>query len=142
MTEPLIERHPSHIDLKALARLYEAVGFGLAKSYDPRLLQNALTNSDYIITAIDLPTKKLTGFLRALSDEVSVTWISEIMVDPEHQKTGIGRKMLAILIEDLGHTAIYGEALRGSEEFFTSCQITVKEKLIAVSRAPHILDQT
>lgn len=133
---PLIERHPSSIDLDALARLYEVVGFGLAESYDLRSLQTAIANSDYIVTATDLPTRKLTGFLRALSDDVSVTWISEIIVDPEHQKTGIGRKMLETLVEDLGHTAIYGEALRGSEKFFTSCQFTVKDKLIAVSRAP------
>ena len=72
--------------------LYEAVGWTNYTS-NPIMLQNALENSLFILTARD-EEGKLIGFLRAVGDGYSIVYIQDIIVLPEYQRQGIGTQLL------------------------------------------------
>lgn len=60
-----------------------------------------LNNSNYIVLAYDMNTKRVVGFVNALSDEVSFAFIPMIEVLPEFQNKGIGTELLKKMLEML-----------------------------------------
>lgn len=65
------------------------------------LLQDALNNSDYIISAWQ--EDRLVGLARCLSDDVSIFYLQDILVHPDHQQQGIGSALLQDCLERFGH---------------------------------------
>lgn len=53
-----------------------------------------LYGSDYVIVAVDMETKKLAGFITALTDGVISAYISFLEVRPEYQLHGIGTQLV------------------------------------------------
>ena len=79
-----------------LEYLYEQVGWYNYISTDFNL-ETILQNSDYCISVWD--GKKLVGLIRVLSDNYYVALIQDILVDPEYQRQGIGKKLLSMTLE-------------------------------------------
>ena len=71
--------------------LYQAVGWTYY-AIVPDDLMRALHNSAYVISAYH--HDQLVGLIRGLSDGVSVHFIQDLLVHPEHQRCGIGRTLL------------------------------------------------
>jgi ribosomal protein S18 acetylase RimI-like enzyme len=46
---------------------------------------------------------QLIGLARALSDDVSIVYIQDILVRPEAQRGGVGRALLANILERFAH---------------------------------------
>ena len=46
---------------------------------------------------------QLVGLARALSDDVSIVYIQDILVRPEFQRGGVGRALLTRLLERFAH---------------------------------------
>lgn len=88
------------VPLDDLTRLYAAVGW-TAYTKAPESLAAAIGGSSFVITArLD---ERLIGLARAVSDNATICYIQDILVDPEHQRSGLGRQMLEMI---LGH---YGD---------------------------------
>jgi ribosomal protein S18 acetylase RimI-like enzyme len=101
MTLPSFElRAGSDLSLDALLSLYDSVGWA-AYTRDPAGLQTALRNSTYVVAA--WREGQLIGLARALSDDVAIVYIQDILVRPEAQRSGVGRALLAHLLERFGH---------------------------------------
>lgn len=101
MTAPDIDlRANPDLPLDALLALYDSVGWA-AYTRDPAGLQTALQNSTYVVTA--WREGQLIGLARALSDDVSIVYIQDILVRPEFQRGGVGRALLAHLLERFAH---------------------------------------
>ncbi len=60
--------------------------------HDPATIDRMLQHADVIITA--RASKKLVGISRALTDYGHCTYLSDLAVDVEHQRKGIGRQLL------------------------------------------------
>lgn len=74
-----------------LVALYEGVGW-TAYTADPDALHSAVANSTLIVTArID---GRLVGLARAISDDVSVAFLQDVLVAADHQRDGIGRQLV------------------------------------------------
>jgi GNAT superfamily N-acetyltransferase len=59
---------------------------------DPGAIENMLRHANLIITARD--DKRLVGVARSLSDFAFCTYLSDLAVDEEYQKKGIGKQLI------------------------------------------------
>lgn len=75
-----------------LVALYDSVGWS-AYTEDPAGLARGVTNSTFVITARD-ELGRLVGLARVLSDDVSILYVQDVLVDPGHQRKGVGRELL------------------------------------------------
>ena len=85
-----------------LVDLYNAVGW-LAYTTEEQKpkLQQAIRNSTYVVTVWN--GEKMVGLARCISDDVSICYLQDILIHPEHQRHGIGRKLLSNCLERFAH---------------------------------------
>jgi ribosomal protein S18 acetylase RimI-like enzyme len=138
----IVHFESSKIDSSSIAELYECVGFGLAKDYlsvenfEKRFLGGGNIFSVFATTITD----RLVGIARVFSDDMFVTYVTEVCVHPDVQRQGVGTALVRAVVRRFQHTAIFTEALTGSEKLFGAVGITPKRKLVACSRAPGPLE--
>lgn len=70
---------------------------------NPATHLNLLKKSLYFVVAIDQESKKVVGFITAISDEVLATYIPFLEVLPEYRKRGIASHLVKILFEQLSN---------------------------------------
>ncbi|MBD2256744.1 GNAT family N-acetyltransferase [Pseudanabaena sp. FACHB-2040] len=87
----------SESDLDQLYRLFQAAAFW-AKDRDMKDMQVAIANSHPVVTVWD--QKTLIGFARATSDGIYRATIWDVVIDPNYQGGGLGRKLVQTV---LGH---------------------------------------
>lgn len=97
--------HGVHIErdgtvaLAELGELYDAVGW-TSYTQDLQALERGITASPYrLVARID---GELVGFLRALSDFETITYVQDLLVHPDQRRKGVGRALLERCVEDLG----------------------------------------
>lgn len=78
-------------DVEALA-LYRSVGWA-AYTRDPALLVQAIKNSSFVVTARNAEAD-LVGLARAVSDDATICYLQDILVDPAFQGAGVGRHLV------------------------------------------------
>lgn len=100
--------------------------------YDLDKTQNALSKT-LNLTAYD--NKVLVGCLRILSDGYYFGTITELLVDPDYQKQGIGSKLIQ-LAKDNTPTILYFGAQPGVEGFYekNGCQKSLQSYTINKKR--------
>ena len=102
------------IDWHELEALYRAAPLG---NKDAAGLQTVYTNSRYCCFAFD--QGKLVGAGRALADGFDCSYICDVAVLPSHQGTGVGKQIVATLVElSRGHRKIILYAVAGKEPFY------------------------
>lgn len=86
---------PEQIDLQQLQRLFEIAAFWAS---DRRLqdLAIALQHSNPVISAWD--GDRLIGFARATSDRVYRATIWDVVIHPDYQGAGLGRKLVETVL--------------------------------------------
>ena len=89
----------STIQVEEAAGLYGAVGWS-AYTREEQSLVRALEGSHRIVTARD--AGRLVGLARSISDGETIVYIQDVLVRPEAQRLGIGRRLIAKLLEDYG----------------------------------------
>ncbi|HEY8911807.1 GNAT family N-acetyltransferase [Lacisediminihabitans sp.] len=75
-----------------LVSLYASVGWG-AYARDPDALVKAVEQSSYVVSATD-SAENLVGLIRVISDDVSICYIQDLLVHPDHQRAGVGRALI------------------------------------------------
>jgi len=83
------------IESDEVVKLYKANNWSAANK--PDQLLNALRNSDSLVTA--RASGELIGIGNAISDGYLVVYYPHMLVHPEHQRKGIGKKMMEVLKE-------------------------------------------
>ena len=86
-------RQTRDIPRECILALYQAVGWSCAKK--PDALCSGLRNSDSLVSAWDGDT--LVGLGNAISDGALVVYYPHLLVLPEYQRRGIGKRILQIL---------------------------------------------
>lgn len=92
-----IKRIPSNEDLQ---KLYLSVGWDVyvKNNEDMTVL---LKNACYFITIWD--HDQLVGLTRVISDDHSIAYVQDILIDPDYQGNGIGSKLLNMIKERFNH---------------------------------------
>jgi predicted GNAT family N-acyltransferase len=111
----LIERKPT---VEELFILRESVGWGTGEK---EAFEKGLKNSLYGVCVFK--DGKITGAARVIGDGSTCFYIQDVIVKPEHQKTGIGMQMMGKLMEYIEANACSGAVVglmsaKGKEEFY------------------------
>lgn len=83
----------SAISVEEFCRLREAVGFQRLTVEQAR---KVLSNTSIVINAVY--QEKSVGVVRILTDMVTDAYITDVMIDPDFQGMGLGRKMMEQVI--------------------------------------------
>ena len=81
----------------AVISLYRSVGWS-AYYRQPEVLRRAFSRSLKVFGAFDGET--LVGLVRAVGDGETIVFLQDILVRPEYQRRGIGRRLVAALLEE------------------------------------------
>ena len=102
------------VDWDELSALYRAAPLG---DKPAALLQTVFGNSRYKCFAYD--EGRLVGAGRALADGHDCSYICDVAVLPSHQGTGLGKEIVAWLVEQSrGHKKILLYSVPGKEAFY------------------------
>lgn len=97
--------------------LSKKVGWGENRVYDMDQVKRSLDLTNYKLSAFD-NEGKVIGCLRAFSDDLLMTFVPDIFVEPKSQGKGVGKALMEKLKEDYGHTLITFGSQTGNEAFF------------------------
>ncbi|WP_105035689.1 GNAT family N-acetyltransferase [Cryobacterium aureum] len=89
------------VSVTDLVRLYAQVGWS-AYASDPDSLARAVHQSSHVVTARDV-AGELVGLARAISDDISICYLQDILVDPGHHREGIGKALVDNILERYVH---------------------------------------
>ncbi len=105
-----MEHHGSQIEIRVghdlsfdqLLALYESLGW-IAYTHEQRRAQlpDAIRNSTYVVSAWQ--GERLIGLTRGLSDDVSIFYLQDILIHPDFQRQGIGKRLLGNCLERFKH---------------------------------------
>ena len=87
---------PEVIDLSQLKALFDVAAFWWAKDRQIADLEIAIANSAPVISVWD--GARLIGFARAISDGIYRATIWDVVVHPDYQGAGIGRKLVETVL--------------------------------------------
>ena len=79
------------ISFEKIIDLYDSVGWSIY-TQSPDNLKLALNNSSYVIAATK--NEQVIALARSISDDVSIHYLQDILVNPKFQGQGIGRKLI------------------------------------------------
>lgn len=102
------------VEWNELSALYEAAPLG---NKNPSGLKTAFANSMFKCFVYD--DGKLVGVGRALADGVDCSYICDVALLPSHQGLGLGKQIVAKLLElSRGHKKIILYSVPGKESFY------------------------
>lgn len=100
MIPATLVRAVDEVGTEELLSLYSSVGWD-AYTADPEGLAAAVANSTIVVEARS--AGDLIGLARGMSDDVSIFYLQDILVRPDWQHQGIGRKLLGECLDRFAH---------------------------------------
>ncbi|MGN1375032.1 MAG: GNAT family N-acetyltransferase [Prevotella sp.] len=88
--ENIIYKDTKDLDMNELQRLFLSVSWSSGKY--PELLKSALANYGSVFTAWH--NGKMVGLIGSMDDGIMTAYIHYLLVDPDYQGKGIGRKLI------------------------------------------------
>ncbi|MFP5450693.1 MAG: GNAT family N-acetyltransferase [Thermoleophilia bacterium] len=104
-------------DFAGIIALYHAHNWTHAR--DPGRLRTAIRASSYKVVAME--GTRVVGFARAMSDEAFAVYIADILVAPDRQRQGIGRRLTESILDHYPMHTFHHQVLvaeRGAEGFY------------------------
>ncbi|MBQ7873602.1 MAG: GNAT family N-acetyltransferase [Oscillospiraceae bacterium] len=104
--------------------LYKSVGW-CSYTSRPEMLEHAFEHSLKILGAHDC--EKLIGIVRAVGDGYSIVFIQDILVLPEYQRKGIGKKLINTMLEcypDVYQIELATDNTEKTVSFYKACGFT------------------
>jgi GNAT superfamily N-acetyltransferase len=103
-----------------IANLYR-VGGWWKEEYDQKELPRLISGSFLFAVAVDTKNGRAVGMGRVISDGVSDGYVQDLVVLPEYRKTGIGARILSLLVKKCVESGISWIGLiaePGTENFY------------------------
>ena len=89
-----IRRYTTYHEAEVLS-LYRSVGWRVYAD-NPAMVKAAFAGSLLVLGAF--VQDELIGLIRAVGDGVSILYIQDVLVAPEHQRKGVGRRLLQAML--------------------------------------------
>ena len=103
-----------------VAAIYVELGWGMKKEYSAARMKRSIANCDVVVSARNA-SGELIGIGRVLSDFATTTKILDMLIVPEYQHQGIGKRMMQKIESLVKGTDIYGETERKNFGFLEEC---------------------
>ena len=95
-------KYEKEINLNSLLDLYNSVNWSNYTNDESRgKLQDAIRNSTFVASIWE--EEKLVGLARCISDDVSICYLQDILINPSFQRQGLGKKLLENCLERFKH---------------------------------------
>lgn len=122
---PAVTVRPAALDedFAGIVALYRAHDWTHAS--DPTRLRRAIECSSFAVVAVD--EGRVVGFARAMSDEAFAVYIADILVRPDRQRQGIGRRLTEAILRHYPMDTFHHQVLvaeRGAEGFYRRLGMT------------------
>ena len=88
-------------ETKKIMDLYQSVGWS-NYTVDIDKLIAGINNSSFVVCAYD--GSLLVGLLRVISDNYTIAYVQDILVLPQYQNQGIGKKLVNLFLERFSDT--------------------------------------
>lgn len=112
-----IRRADIAADFEGILAVYAANEWSHAR--DPERLRTAIDRADLALVGVD--GDEIIGFVRTMSDGAFAVYIADILVTPDRQREGLGRRLLAAVLDhypvgEFHHQVLIAE--RGADGFY------------------------
>ncbi|MHA7862571.1 GNAT family N-acetyltransferase [Tessaracoccus sp. Y36] len=107
-----------------LVTLYDSVGWSVYTT-DPERLYDAVSRSLRVVCARE--DGHLVGLARVVGDGLTIVYLQDILVDPAHQRRGIGRHLFERVLEpfsDVRRQVLITDDEPGQRNFYESLGLT------------------
>lgn len=118
-----IRRYTTYHEAEVLS-LYRSVGWAVYAD-DPAMLKAAFAGSLLVLGAF--AQDELIGLVRAVGDGVSILYIQDVLVAPEHQRKGVGAKLLRAALArypSVYQTVLMTDDIPERAAFYRACGFT------------------
>jgi len=89
------------VNFDEIVELYNSVGWA-NYTEDLESLRIALDNTSYLSLVLDEENRPI-ALARSISDDVSIHYLQDILVNPMHHRKGLGRRLLEASLERYKH---------------------------------------
>lgn len=112
-----------------ITALYQSVGW---TNYLERsdILEEAYANSLCVLGAYD--ADRLIGIIRAVGDGLTIVFVQDLIVLPEHQRKGVGTKLLKALMDryrDVYQMELMTDHTEKTKAFYRSAGFTASDEM-------------
>lgn len=118
-----IRRYTTYHEAEVLS-LYRSVGWTVYAD-NPAMVKAAFAGSLLVLGAF--VQDELIGLIRAVGDGVSILYIQDILVAPEHQRKGVGKKLLQAMLAQypsIYQTVLMTDNIPERAAFYRACGFT------------------
>mgnify|MGYP001605629136 CR=1 FL=1 len=122
-------RDAKDIDLDEMCRLRADAGFHRL-SHDA--LREHFDGSRWVLSAWD--GERLVGFVRAISDGVSLAYVSSMMVDSAYRRRGIARELMRRLTADRPTVRFVLHAREEAMAFYRAIGFADRSQMMSIER--------
>jgi len=126
---PMLSTNKDSVKPRELMNLWASVEWSGPDDYAPKTVRAAIRNTTFLVSARN-GEGELIGIARVFSDGQFTTYLAELIVHPEYQGLGIGRKILKVLKEHYGHTVIVFETTEENRRFYKRCGFKEGDMLV------------
>lgn len=127
---PIISTNKNSVKPKELMQIWASVGWSTGPGeFAPQTVKSAIQNTSLLISARN-EDGKLIGMARVFSDGKFTSYLAELVVHPDYQGMGVGRKIVEVLKDRCGHTTIVFETTENNRKFYKKCGFKEGDMLI------------
>lgn len=126
---PIISTDKEKVRPKELMKLWASVEWSGENDYAPQTVKAAIRNTSLLVSARN-QYGELIGMARVMSDNVFVTYLAELIVHPDYQGCGIGKRLLKVVKEYYENTSIVLITGSNNRRFYKKCGMKESKLLI------------
>ena len=127
---PIISTNKDSVKPNELMTIWASVGWSSGPGeFAPQTVRAAIQNTTLLISARN-EDGELIGIARVFSDGKFTSYLAELVVHPDYQGLGVGKKILNVLKDRLGHTTIVFETTENNRKFYKKCGFKEGDMLI------------
>ena len=118
-----IRRYTTYHEAEVLS-LYRSVGWTVYAD-NPAMVKAAFAGSLLVLGAF--VQDELIGLIRSVGDGASILYIQDILVAPEHQRKGVGRRLLQAMLAQypsVYQTVLMTDDIPERAAFYRACGFT------------------